>query len=156
MKLIAGMLLRQYDALLFGRYICVDLRRSNGTVPQHLLNISDIHILLQKKRGKGMPKHMRRDRHGNRRDLHISVEHIPDGLFPVALMETVEKEPAGGFDLAAAESIVFIYNPYHFIVGQLHQTFLVSFSMNLNNMLGHVYMFFFQHTQLRDPGAGLE
>jgi len=37
----------------------IDLRRDNRRMPQQLLNVTDIHVLLQKQGRERMPEHMR-------------------------------------------------------------------------------------------------
>lgn len=58
----------------------INLRRADGTVSKHPLNVADIDVLLQQKRGKRMPEHMRRDVLRDARKLRIMIDHKTDRL----------------------------------------------------------------------------
>ena len=53
---------------------------ANGAMPQHSLNIPDIHILLQKQGGKGMAEHMWCQMLLNPGKFGITCNHKTDGL----------------------------------------------------------------------------
>ena len=58
----------------------VDFRDVNGTMPQHFLNVSDVHICLQKTGGKGMVEHMGSDMKVNRSQGDIFIDHAANRL----------------------------------------------------------------------------
>lgn len=81
--------------LLMGRDMRIDLRCHNRAVSKNLLDIADIHILFQQKRGKGMAEHMRRNMLGKLSRIRVAVDHKPDGLLGKASAETVAEEKSG-------------------------------------------------------------
>lgn len=56
--LVPGMLGFQYLHLLPAGNLRIDLGRQDGRMPQHFLDIADVHILFQKQGGKGVPEHV--------------------------------------------------------------------------------------------------
>ena len=74
----------------------IDLRRTDRAMPQHPLDIPNIHILLQQQSRKGMPKHVRSDMLADAGQLRIPVDHKPHGLIRQLMPQSVHKEiPAG-------------------------------------------------------------
>lgn len=59
MKLLSGMFCCQ-NIPLFGHCdMSINFCNINRAVPEHFLNIADIHIRFQQACGEGMPEHMR-------------------------------------------------------------------------------------------------
>ena len=74
------MLRHQNIPLLRHRHMRIDFRNINRTMPQHFLNIPDVHIRLQQTCGKSMPEHMRRDMLLDGGESGILIDHPADGL----------------------------------------------------------------------------
>lgn len=70
----------------------IDLCSYDGTVAQYLLDIPDVHILLQQQGGEGMPEHVRRDMLRQFGHIRIPVDHIADRLVGQAVVEAVYEE----------------------------------------------------------------
>lgn len=74
------MLPRQNILLLRHRHMRINLRHVDGAVPQHLLNIADIHIRIQQTGRKGVAEHMRGDVLFDGGQRGIFVDHPAHGL----------------------------------------------------------------------------
>ena len=77
---IPRMLIKQNILLLNIRHMGINFCCANGAMPQHALNIPDIHILLQKQGGKGMAEHMWCQMLLNPGKFGITCNHKTDGL----------------------------------------------------------------------------
>ena len=65
-------------------------------MPQHPLDIPDIHILFQQQCGKGVAEHVGGDVEGDGGQAGIFVDHKADGLVPVSYTHLdVYKRQAG-------------------------------------------------------------
>lgn len=77
---IPRMLMHQNIFLLGVGDVGVDFCCADGAVSQHLLDVADIHILLQQECGKGMAKHVGRDVLAEAGKAGIAADHKADGL----------------------------------------------------------------------------
>ena len=70
----------------------INLCCTDRTVPKHPLDISDINILFQQKRGEGVPEHMGCDMLADTGQFSIMIDHKADGLVGQLMLESVYKE----------------------------------------------------------------
>ena len=77
---IPGMPMNQNIFLLCIRNMCINFRCADRTVPQHFLDVPDIHILFQQQGGKGVSEHMRGNVLADVGKLCITVNHEADRL----------------------------------------------------------------------------
>ena len=61
-------------------HVGIDFCNVDGAVPQHFLNVADIHIGFQQAGGKGMAEHMGRNMLLNGGQGGIFVDNSPDRL----------------------------------------------------------------------------
>lgn len=78
----------------------IDLRNVDGAVPEHLLDVTYIHVGLQQAGGKGMAEHVGGDMELDGSQGRIFVYHSSDGL--------VRERPPGLIDekMVAAQHLI--------------------------------------------------
>ena len=74
------MLMHQNILLLGVGDVGIDFCCADGAVSQHLLDVADIHILLQQECGEGVAKHVGRDVLTETSKAGIAADHKADGL----------------------------------------------------------------------------
>ena len=98
----------------------VYLGGGDGAVPKKPLYVADIHVLLQQKRGKGMPEHMGRDVYVLTAQKGVFVYYLPHGLLGKPPVEPVYKEISREYDIRAECAAVFPEDLQHVCIFYLH------------------------------------
>lgn len=110
--------------------VCVDFRNVDGAVSEHLLNITDIYIRLQKTGGKSMPEHMRCDMQFDRSERAVFAYHSANRLIRQRTAGQIDKEmPAFLHFRKKFISISFQYVD-HIIIPDLYPSFFRAFTVN--------------------------
>lgn len=122
----------------------IDLRHIDGAVPQHLLNIADIHIRVQKACRKGVAEHMRRDVLFNGCQRGIFVYHPAHRLIGECFPGVIDKKIAAGQPFVTKAIVVFFQNMNDGLAADLDAAFFASLSVNQDGSVAQIYVVDFQ------------
>ena len=126
--------------LLGHGYVCIDFRNMNGTVPQHLLNIADIHVCFQQTCGKGMPEHVGCDMQLDGSERGVFVDHSADGLIRQGSARLRCEEMPAVFHLVQKSVLVILQSADDHLISDLDLSFLGTFSIDQDAFIIQIYI----------------
>lgn len=150
---VPGMLGFQYLHLLPAGNLRIDLGCQDGRMPQHFLDIADVHILFQKQGGKGVPEHVGGYVQADSGLSGILFDHLAGRLLRITLSVAVQKKELLGLDLLPPVGAVLFHLMEYCSICDLDITLLGALSTDTQDSLLQIHPVWSQMAKLGDPQA---
>lgn len=134
---------RQNILLLRHRHMRINLRHIDGAMPQHLLNIADIHICVQQAGRKGVAEHMRCNVLLNGGKGGVLIDHSAHGLIGKGVSAVVNKEMLTGCPFIANTFVVGCQNMNNRLTANLQAPFPAPLSVDENDPVRQIHVAYF-------------
>lgn len=148
---VSGMLGFQYLHLLPAGNLRIDLSRQDGRMPQHLLDITDVHILFQKQGGKGVPEHVGGNVKTDPGLSGILFDHLAGRLLRVTLPVAVQKKELLSLDLFPPVGAVLLHLTEYCGISDLDIPLFGALATDAQDPLFQIHPVWSQMAKLGDP-----
>lgn len=136
------------------RYVGINFRDIDGTVPKHFLDKPNIHISLQKARGKGVAEHMRSDVHFYGCEGGVLAYHPSDGLIRECLPGLAGEKAMACLNFLVEVFFIVCKDTDHGLASDLDPPLFSSLAIDKDGGVMQIHVAFFQGAELGYSHAG--